>query len=95
MPIYKLAQDMPYDEFLGWMDFFDQRPVGWRDDERTVKLMQVQGYKGSGEGVFPSLAKLRTRRVADDPIQSLKGSKLFSHMLSAKHGDALPFLKEV
>jgi hypothetical protein len=94
MPLYKLTQEMPYDEFIGWMQYFELRPVGWRDDDRTLKLLQVQGYKGKGSQVFPSLAALERGRNSSDPIDSLKGSIFFTKMREAKGGDKPDFLKE-
>lgn len=86
--------EMPYEELLGWMDYLNRRPVDWRDDERTFKLLQVQGFKGKGESIFSSLATIARaeseRRNSETlDIANLKRSFLFNQMLSAVGGDKL------
>ena len=95
MPVYKLEQEMPYEELLGWFSYFEQRPPGWQDDDRTFKLMQtIGGYKGSGESVFPSLRAVK-QSVSKErtPESTLKGSLLFAKMLGAVGGDKLEILQ--
>ena len=58
MPVYKVVQ-MPYDEFLGWISYFEHRPIGWRDDLRTMKVLQSNGVKARPEALFESIAKLK------------------------------------
>jgi hypothetical protein len=102
MPLYKLLTEMPYDEMQGWMSYLERRPVGWREDDRTLKLLQVQGFKGKGESIFSSLDALakdmRTRKLAHDAelkagqisTANLKGSYLFQKLMSATGGDQIP-----
>ncbi len=85
---------MPYEEFLGWMNYFERRPVGWRDDDRTMKLLQVQGVKEKPWNVFHSLHavyKGESNKNKDGTISgdNLKRSFLFNKMLSAKGGEKL------
>jgi hypothetical protein len=81
--------EFTHDEFLGWIDYFNRRPPGWRDDDRAWKLMQSNGAKGDATKVFPSLSAVFKRTDANGPIDTLKGSLLFHKMLSAKGGDQL------
>ena len=46
---------MPYEEFIGWNQFFMSRPVGWREDYRTSLLLSAQGVKKRGSEIFESL----------------------------------------
>ena len=92
MPIYKLAEEMPYEEFLGWVAYFEKRPVDWRADDRAYKLLQAQGVKEAPHKIFASLdAIYRANRVKDGEfdVSGFRGSMLFSKLLSAKGGDKL------
>jgi hypothetical protein len=94
MPVYKLAEEMPYEEFLGWINYFERRPVDWRDDDRTMKLLQVQGVKEKPWALFQSLHAIYkgSDTVNEDGslnANSLKTSTLFNKMLSAKGGEKL------
>ncbi len=96
MPVYRLIEEMPYEELLGWFAYLDKRPIEWRDDDRAYKYLQTQGYKGKPWEVFPSLGAIyRSDSVAaiDGKIEmkSFKGSYLFHKMLSAKGGDKIDF----
>jgi hypothetical protein len=55
MPVYKLEEEMPYTEFLKWVSFFEERPSGWREDQRTYMLLAAAGVKEKPESLFPSL----------------------------------------
>jgi hypothetical protein len=93
MPVYQLVE-MPYDEFTGWFEYFEKRPVGWREDDRTMKLLQVQGMKAAPSSVFASLAKMQeaNAKAKEDgriSIDNLKRSALFNKMLSATGGEKL------
>jgi len=97
-PVYVLAENMPYTELIGWQCYFERRPIGWREDDRTFKLLQVQGFKGTAGSVFPSLAKLNYRPATVDAsgkldIINLKQSFLFQQILSAKDGVKLEYDK--
>jgi hypothetical protein len=90
MPVHKILDEMPYEELLGWFAYLEMRPVDWRDDDRTFKFLQTQGYKGKPGDVFPSLRPIYTRRD-NDSYSSLKGSFFFQKMMSAVGGDKLDF----
>ena len=97
MPVYKVVQ-MPYDEFLGWISYFEHRPIGWRDDLRTMKILQSNGVKAKPEALFESIARIKQAEDARTNQFTKKGqvsssnlmrSALFSKMLAAKGGDKL------
>ena len=77
---------MPYDEFVKWQLFFDVHPVGWREDDRTLKLLQVQGFKGEPEAVFSSFARMKSKTNDN----GLKSSLMFKMMNSAVGGVIIP-----
>ena len=90
--MYKLAEEMPYEEFLGWIAYFEKRPVGWQEDDRTYKLLQAQGVKEPPHRIFSSLAAIYKANQPQDgefDVSGFKGSMLFSKLLSAKGGDKL------
>jgi hypothetical protein len=88
---------MPYDELLGWMNYFERRPIGWRDDDRTFKLLQVQGCKEKPERVFSSLGAIKhaeqeARKMPNGMISmsNLKNSALFQKIMQAEGGERIP-----
>lgn len=93
MPVNTLLNDLTYDELLGWFNYFDRRPIGWRDDDRTYKLLQVQGVKQKPGELFASLNSIYASmsRVNEDGtnISSLKGSMLLQKMMTAVGGEKL------
>jgi hypothetical protein len=66
IPIYKLLNEMPYDELLGWFAYLERRPVDWRDDLRASYLLQAQGVKEKPSKLFPSLEAI-TKKADDSP----------------------------
>lgn len=83
---------MPYEEFLGWISYFDKRPIGWREDLRTAHIMRAFGDKRQPTEIFPSVKAVYSSREPDT-VSSLKTSFLFSKMLSAKGGDKIKALE--
>lgn len=92
MPVYMLYE-MPYDEYRKWFAYFERRPYGWREDDRTMKIMQSFGTKAKPGEVFASLAMMSEQRTELLPDQvdstNLKRSGFFSKLLTAKGGDAI------
>jgi hypothetical protein len=86
-----MEENMTYEEFLKWFQYFERRPVGWREDDRTYKLLQAQGLKATPGVVFPSLKNLYNR---EKPLKGLKNSFFFQKLLSAKGGDRLDILEQ-
>lgn len=92
MTVANLTENMTYEEFLGWMNYLERRPIDWRDDDRTSKLLQAQGVKEKPHVLFPSLgAVYKTIEVNKEGTNmgSLRGSSLFQSMMLAKGGDKL------
>jgi len=90
--VYRLEAEMPYDEMLMWFSYFEKRPQGWREDDRTVKMLQAQGVKAKPYDIFPSLQAIyKPKRDFDGTLDAsnLKGSVMFMKMLGAKKGDRL------
>jgi hypothetical protein len=94
MPVYRLSEEMPYEELTYWMAFFQRRPVGWMEDMRIMKILEAMGIKAKPEEVFQSLALLR-KNSTPKRIQGLRSSFLFKCMLEATGGDQPEFLKEI
>jgi len=89
---HEVMEEMPYDEFSKWMAFFEEKPIGWREDQRTFMMLRAQGVKESMSTLFPSLAPKAKRSVTDDDIMdvdSLKRSVFFTKMLSSVGGDKI------
>lgn len=88
MPVYKIQNEMPYDELVKWVEFFKRRPVGWRDDQRTYLLLRSQGLKQNAEAIFPSL-KLMAQQAEKKqiPDKAVPKGKFLDMMLKAKNGD--------
>jgi hypothetical protein len=101
MPVYLLKQEMPHEEFKKWQLYFESRPVGWRDDNRVIPLLNAWGSKVEGHKIFESLAKIKLNSSSENSdlkdngfnVNSFKNSGLFSKLLGAKGGDKLEFLK--
>ena len=85
---------MSYEEYEGWLKYFEQRPIGWREDLRTSYIMSAFGAKNTNK-MFPSLVKLFENAPDKRPTESLRNSALFNKILSAKKGEKLEILKEV
>jgi len=77
---------MPYVELLKWVSFFNRRPVGWREDQRTYMLLSAQGLKEEPETLFPTLKALKEGIPTER--KSLPKGKFLEMMLTAKEGDS-------
>jgi hypothetical protein len=94
MPIYKLVEEMSYEELKGWFAYFELRPVDWRDDDRTMKYLQTQGVKEKPWVIFPTLRSIynpETKPLEEGQLdtKSFKGSFMFQKMLGAVSGDKI------
>jgi hypothetical protein len=92
MPVYQLAE-MPHDELLGWFAYLEKRPLGWREDDRAAKIIQSAGVKEKSWNLFPSLDRIyhpgKFGNDPENPLSTLKGSALFTKLLSAQGGDTI------
>ena len=80
---------MPYDEYLNWHKYFDERPVGWRDDKRFMTILQSLGIKEAPGTVFPSLKVIGEKneeRTKDTRMaNSLKSSPFLLQLLGSEN----------
>lgn len=83
MPVHQILE-MPYEEFIGWTKYFNQRPYGWREDNRTALLLSAQGVKEKAHKIFPSLAALRRNNNRSSEVIP---PQLLKMLRSAKQGD--------
>lgn len=88
MPVYKLLEEMPHEELLLWIEYFKQRPIGWREDDRTMKLLQAQGVKESPGKIFSSLKAIYEPPEAVGTLVN-KESLMFRMMMGAVGGDKI------
>jgi len=86
---------MTYEELLGWFSYLEQRPVGWRDDDRTMKYLQTQGVKEKPWEIFASLDPIYNRVRADTGFdaKAFQASGFFKQMQAASGGDQIPYDK--
>lgn len=84
MPVY-ILKEMPYDELLGWMEYFSIRPQGWSEDFRTYLLLSAQGVKEKPEKIFPSLNSLKENEPDWIKAEKLKNSGFLAVLVTAAH----------
>lgn len=89
MPVYKLLDEMPYEELLKWINYFsNKRPLGWRDDNRAYMLLRAQGVKESPEKLFTTLRVLKIQEEkSQENDRAVPKGKVLDMMLRAKNGD--------
>jgi hypothetical protein len=99
MPVYKIYEEMTYEELLGWFSYLEQRPIEWRADDRAAKLIQVQGVKEKPWQLFTSLDAIynpkSNREKEEDEFDpnSFKRSGFFQQLAKASGGENLFGLK--
>jgi hypothetical protein len=92
MPVYKLLEEMSYEELQCWFEYFEKRPIGWREDDRTYKLLQAQGVKAKGTEIFRSLAAISSQgaKLEDGRInESFKASFMYQKLIGSVSGDKI------
>ena len=83
-----LEREMPYTEFVKWIAYFKQRPLGWREDQRTYMLLSAQGVKASPENIFPTLKLLKANEIESQvPDKALPKGQFLDKLRKAKGGD--------
>jgi len=87
--VYELKTTMYYDEFNNWLQYFEQRPIDWRDDLRTYYFLKTQGYDKSPSDLFPSLAAIQKDENKKEGLKGLKQSFLFKKIQGAKGGEKI------
>jgi hypothetical protein len=93
MPLYKIYEEMTYEELLGWFNYLERRPVDWRADDRAVKLLQVQGVKEKPWQLFSSLDAIYNQKVTVPDNTFNKGnfvnSGFFSKLMESSGGESI------
>jgi hypothetical protein len=98
VPLYELTAKMSFEEYYMWGLYFEAKPSGWREDERTYLLLRGLGMKSAPESLFASLAlkkqQQEKQQAASKPVPRV-GSFLHAKMMNAKGGKKLEFLKDL
>ena len=84
MPLYKLMNEMPYDEYVAWVEFLRRRPPGQAEDYRTAVLLSAFAPKAQVATLFPSLKKEESSNK--NMAQKLQGSAFLQHIMNATGG---------
>ena len=88
MPLYKMLDEMPYQEYIAWMAFLRQRPRGREEDYRAAAMISALQPKAPILKIFPNLAPQTPKK--DGPAgELLQGSQMLQMLLNAKGGDKL------
>ena len=88
MPVYVILEQMPYEELRKWITFFQERPTGWREDQRTYLLMKAFGFKGKASDIFPTLRAMEQQRQSKIQAgHAVPKGKFLENMLKAVGGD--------
>lgn len=93
IPLYRLLDEMTFEEFLGWSEYFKLRPIGWREDYRASLIIKAFGSKINANKLFPSLEVISKSDSKKNLAESLVQSPFFQKMLASKDGDHPDFLK--
>lgn len=80
---------MTYEELLGWLNYFERRPLGWQEDLRTGYLMNSLGDKRNPKDIFPSIKAVSSNQNKSLP-DKLKGSAMLQKLLLARDGHKIP-----
>lgn len=86
-------EELPFEDFQGWMSYLEVRPVGWREDLRTSFIMRAFGDKRTPEKIFPSIQSVMSSQQNSN--DNLRNSAIFQKLFSAKSGDKLEVLNEL
>lgn len=83
---------MTYEEYLGWIEYYERFPFGWADDQRAgvIASTVVSAFAGKqmdpGE-FFPVLKHMaEERKRRETTWDKLKTSKFFALMQNAQGG---------
>jgi len=83
---------LSFEEYNTWLAFFDQRPIGWRDDLRFSQLLKAFGDKRKPTEMFSSI-KAVMDGIETKNNMNLRNSFIFQKVLSAKGGEKLDILE--
>lgn len=85
IPLYKLLDEMTYEEFIAWGVYLKKRPPGRAEDYRAALLISAFAPKAPISKLFPSLVPEEKSTLAG----KLEGSAMLQYLLSAKGGQKL------
>jgi len=91
---FEVKREMPYEELVAWMQYFERKPLGWREDSRAYKLMCAFGTDAKPGQVFESLAIMSEQEDMDNgktSMKNFKNSALYQGIVSAKGGDEVNY----
>lgn len=78
------VKSFSYEEFRGWINFFDKHPIGWREDNRAAIIACSSGFtKAKPEDLFDSLARLKKAEY------EAKQQKNFAQKFMERFGDRI------
>ena len=78
---------------MDWVEYFQRRPVGWRDDHRACYGLAAQGVKAKPHELFNSLYVIEKEKEeainesTDGDAERLVNSPFFTKMLNDTNWD--------
>ena len=85
IPLYRLLDEMPYEEYLAWIEYSKVRPIGMAEDYRAAMIMSAFNDKIPIEKVFPSLKPA----AKASSVNGLENSMFFLKMQNSVGGKKL------
>lgn len=61
-----IENEMSYREYINWLRYFDERPPGWEEDQRTYMIVSALGAKEPPERLFPTLNAMKKSRALEE-----------------------------
>jgi len=88
---------MSFQEYVLWLQFFEKRPLGWREDLRAFRIMCSNGnMKNPKPGdYFGTLKQMSEAEAAEAKSVPRRGSFAHSALMNAKGGVKLDFLENL
>jgi hypothetical protein len=84
----EIREEMSFHELLCWIEYFQQRPHGWKEDQRTYLILSAFGVKEKPEALFPSLAVMKDNQAKEAENSKVLKRKLASFMAFSSGGEA-------
>ena len=82
---------------MGWIDYFKQRPQGWKDDHRAAILAQTT-YQGKTKlnvnKLFPSLAMIEQNLKSEQGKILTKNDPFIQKFIQVGNKNKIDWLKE-
>jgi hypothetical protein len=77
LPASYVESEMSNKELTGWFNYFERRPPGWREDQRTAMLVNAFGAKKKPEELFPSLKSMQQAEAKAGSSKKLSVAQQF------------------